>query len=306
MLLLQQMMILFFLMMIGYMLKRKGIIDTDTCKKLSWIVVHIANPALILSGSIERSEPVQLQVLCLCMGIAVVMFGGLIVAGYIVAGILHVPEKSRGVFRIMMVFSNIGFMGFPVIRAVYGSDALIYASLFLIPYNILLYTYGIRDMKGKDRNEEGVLWRKILNAGVVSSLLSLMIAVFQIQVPQFAAGTVSSLSNLAAPLSMIVIGASMTEIRVCGLFTDWKLLVFSAIKLLAVPVAGMLLLSLFVSDRMLLGVCLVMLSTPVGSMTAMLAQQYGGDYELDARGVALTTLLSVGTMPLVSLMTSIK
>lgn len=293
-------------MMIGYMLKRKGIIDTDTCKKLSWIVVHIANPALILSGSIERSEPVQLQVLCLCMGIAVVMFGGLIVAGYIVAGILHVPEKSRGVFRIMMVFSNIGFMGFPVIRAVYGSDALIYASLFLIPYNILLYTYGIRDMKGKDRNEEGVLWRKILNAGVVSSLLSLMIAVFQIQVPQFAAGTVSSLSNLAAPLSMIVIGASMTEIRVCGLFTDWKLLVFSAIKLLAVPVAGMLLLSLFVSDRMLLGVCLVMLSTPVGSMTAMLAQQYGGDYELDARGVALTTLLSVGTMPLVSLMTSIK
>lgn len=306
MLLLQQMMILFFLMMIGYMLKRKGIIDTDTCKKLSWIVVHIANPALILSGSIERSEPVQLQVLCLCMGIAVVMFGGLIVAGYIVAGILHVPEKSRGVFRIMMVFSNIGFMGFPVIRAVYGSDALIYASLFLIPYNILLYTYGIRDMKGKDRNEEGVLWRKILNAGVVSSLLSLMIAVFQIQVPQFAAGTVSSLSNLAAPLSMIVIGASMTEIRVCGLFTDWKLLVFSAIKLLAVPVVGMLLLSLFVSDRMLLGVCLVMLSTPVGSMTAMLAQQYGGDYELDARGVALTTLLSVGTMPLVSLMTSIK
>lgn len=306
MLLLQQMMILFFLMMIGYMLKRKGIIDTDTCKKLSWIVVHIANPALILSGSIERSEPVQLQVLCLCMGIAVVMFGGLIVAGYIVAGILHVPEKSRGVFRIMMVFSNIGFMGFPVIRAVYGSDALIYASLFLIPYNILLYTYGIRDMKGKDRNEEGVLWRKILNAGVVSSLLSLMIAVFQIQVPQFAAGTVSSLSNLAAPLSMIVIGASMTEIRVCGLFTDWKLLVFSAIKLLAVPAAGMFLLSLFVSDRMLLGVCLVMLSTPVGSMTAMLAQQYGGDYELDARGVALTTLLSVGTMPLVSLMTSIK
>lgn len=304
MLLLQQMMILFILMMIGYLLKKKEKIDTDTCKRFSWLVVHIANPALILSGSIERSEPVQIPELCLCMGIAVAMFGGLIVIGYMVAQLLHIPEKSRGVYRIMMVFSNIGFMGFPVIRAVYGSDALIYASLFLIPYNILLYTYGIRNMKGKDRAGEGILWKKILNAGVISSLLSLMIAAFQIQVPEFVAGTVSSLSHLAAPLSMIVIGASMTEMRGRELFTDWRLLVFSAIKMLAVPVAGMLLLSLFVKDRMLLGVCLVMLSTPVGSMTAMLAQQYGGDYELDARGVALTTLLSVMTMPLVSLVAS--
>ena len=66
--------------------------------------------------------------------------------------------------------------------------------------------------------------------------------------------------------------------------------------------AGVLLIGIFVKNEMLLGVCLVMLSTPVGSMTAMLAQQYGGDYELDSRGVALTTLLSVVTMPAVSML----
>ena len=141
-----------------------------------------------------------------------------------------------------------------------------------------------------------------MNAGVISCLLSLAVAAFQIPTPDFVETTISSLSGLTAPLSMMVIGASMVDMDVKELFADGKLLLFSLLKLLVLPVAGVLLIGIFVKNEMLLGVCLVMLSTPVGSMTAMLAQQYGGDYELDSRGVALTTLLSVVTMPAVSML----
>ena len=120
--------------------------------------------------------------------------------------------------------------------------------------------------------------------------------------PSFVKTTISTLSNLTAPLSMMVIGASLATINMKKLFTDVKLLLFSAIKLLIIPVIGMLIIKQFVSNEMICGVCMVMLATPVGSMTAMLAQQYDGDYEMASKGVALTTVLSVVTMPIVSML----
>ncbi len=301
MLLLQQMLVLFLLMLLGFFLRKKEILDAAASRKLSWLVVHVANPALILSGSVGRSAPVEPGDLGLCLGLASLIFVGLLLAAAAVTALLRVPEGQRGVYRIMFAFSNVGFMGFPVVKALYGSDALLYASIFLIPYNLLLYTVGIAGLKAPERGQEKVSWKRILNIGVLSCLASLAVALFRIPTPDFVKTTVSELSGLTAPLSMMVIGASMAETRLKSLFTDARLLLFSACKLLAMPVAGMLLLRLFIQDRMLLGVCLVMLSTPVGSMTAMLAQEYGGDYELDSRGVALTTLLSVLTMPAVSL-----
>ena len=87
-----------------------------------------------------------------------------------------------------------------------------------------------------------------------------------------------------------------------GKCTDLRLLLFSVIKLLVLPAAGVLVIRQFVDNEVILGVCLVMLATPVGSMTAMLAQQYDGDYEMASKGVALTTILSVATIPLVSML----
>ena len=99
---------------------------------------------------------------------------------------------------------------------------------------------------------------------------------------------------------MMVIGASLATIDLRKLFTDVRLIIFSVLKLVVIPVLGLLVIRQFVDSEVMLGVCLVMLATPVGSMTAMLAQQYEGDYEMASKGVALTTILSVLTMPLVS------
>jgi len=98
---------------------------------------------------------------------------------------------------------------------------------------------------------------------------------------------------------MIVIGASLATINLKKLFIDGRLLAFAALKLVVIPIAGFLLIKQIINDEVLRGVCFIMLATPVGSMTAMLAQQYAGDYEVATKGVALTTLLSVATIPLV-------
>lgn len=254
MLLLQQMAVLFFLMVLGYCMRKREILSAETAKFLSWLVVHVANPALILSGSIERTGAAAPKELGMCLGIAVLMFVGLILIAAVVTPLFRVSRESAGTYRIMMIFSNVGFMGFPVIRAVYGSEALLYASLFLIPYNLLIYTYGIREMQGAGAERTKISWKKVLNVGVLSCLAALAIAIFQIPTPDFVETAVSSLSGLTAPLSMMVIGASMAEFDVRELFTDKKLLVFSAIKLFVLPVVGMLFIKLFVESEMFLGV----------------------------------------------------
>ena len=96
------------------------------------------------------------------------------------------------------------------------------------------------------------------------------------------------------------VGISIAAMELKDLFTDVKLLKFALIKLLAVPVAAMLLVCQVIDNQLICEVFLVMMATPAASMCAMLSQQYGGDYELAAKGVALTTILSVVTMPIVS------
>ena len=100
---------------------------------------------------------------------------------------------------------------------------------------------------------------------------------------------------------MMVIGQSMIHMKVKEVFGDIRLFIFSLIKLVAIPIVGIFILKLFITDALILNVCYIMLATPVASMAAMLAQQFDGDYKLASKGVALTTILSVITIPLVSL-----
>lgn len=303
MLILQQMLALFLIMLAGFFAEQKNILDEDTCKKISWIVVNIANPAMILSSvsGESRIQPGELAVTSL---IAMLMFLCLMILASFLPGILRVDKSQYGVYRVMTVFSNIGFMGFPILSALYGKESLLYAALFVLIYNVLIYTYGIICLNPKpsegSRSMVKTSLKKIGNVGVLASLGALVLYFGNFSLPDMVSQVFDMFANLTAPLSMMVIGASLGQMSVKDMARDVKLLVFSVIKLLVIPVSGMWILSRFLENLVLLGVCMVMLATPVGSMTAMLAQQYECDSELASKGVALTTLLSVAAIPLVA------
>lgn len=303
MLLLQQMVVLFFLMGIGFFCSKKGIITEEVSKKLSAIVVNIANPALVLTGCMGENK-MEGRELLMVAGIVIAVYAALVLLSMLIPRFLFIEKKKRGTYQAMTVFSNIGFMGFPVISAVYGNGALLYASLFMIPYNVLIYTYGVAAMTAgtEEKKKEGISFGRIFNVGVIACIVTIIFYLLRISMPEFIEITITHLSNLTAPLSMMVIGASLSRIHLKKLFMDGKLLLFSFIKLLVIPIVGVMIIRQFVENDIICGVCMVMLATPVGSMTAMLAQQYDGDYEMASKGVALTTILSVATMPLVSML----
>lgn len=297
MVLLQQMGILFVYMMIGYVACKKEYFDQEFGKKLSWLVVNVANPMLAISAVVNNEEQIAKKDFYVTVLLAICFYAFFLILAQILPRLIGVQKSDIGVYKMMTTFNNIGFMGFPVIAASYGNGALIYAVPFSIMFNILCYTWGIQTLCGG--GEKGN-WKRIINIGTISGIISIVLFFMQIPVPKMICSLSAGLSNLTGPLSMLVIGISIAAMELKDLFTDVKLLKFALIKLLAVPVAAMLLVCQVIDNRLICEVFLVMMATPAASMCAMLSQQYGGDYELAAKGVALTTILSVVTMPIVS------
>ena len=297
MVLLQQMGILFVYMMIGYVACKKEYFDQEFGKKLSWLVVNVANPMLAISAVVNNEEQIAKKDFYVTVLLAICFYAFFLILAQILPRLIGVQKSDIGVYKMMTTFNNIGFMGFPVIAAAYGNGALIYAVPFSIMFNILCYTWGIQTLCGG--GEKGN-WKRIINIGTISGIISIVLFFMQIPVPKMICSLSAGLSNLTGPLSMLVIGISIAAMELKDLFTDVKLLKFAFIKLLVVPVAAMLLVCQVIDNQLICEVFLVMMATPAASMCAMLSQQYGGNYELAAKGVALTTILSVVTMPIVS------
>lgn len=301
--LLGKMSVLFLYMMIGYFCYKKKFLDEKASKIISFLVLNFASPALVISGTVNRDGDIEGGLLPTVMA-AVFLYIGLILVSCIIPYLLRVPKENMGIYRLMTIFSNIGFMGFPVVQAMFGNEALLHTAIFQIPYNLLIYTYGIYELTKGSKEGVAFQWTKMINVGVVCSIITIILYASGLKTPGFFNEFVAGLGALTAPLSMIVIGIALAKIPLKNLFTDIRLLIFSALKLLVIPVLGMMIArKLLPGQEILLGVVMVMIATPVGSMTAMLAEQYGGDTDLTSRGVALTTLLSVVTIPIVGALT---
>ncbi len=305
MVMLQQMTVMFLMMAVGYLCYKKQILTEEVSKKVSAIVVNVANPCMILSSALTDQQ-MRGKELLQTLAIVALMYVFLLVVAQLLPKILRIRKESRGAYAAMTVFANIGFMGFPVLAAMYGNGALLYGAVFQIPFNILIYTYGVAvltrkpDACGKAELDRIEILKKIFNIGVIACIAAMLIYFLRIPIPSFLQAFITNLGNLTAPLSMMIIGASLAQMPLKELFLDKKLLLFSMVKLLILPAVWMLMVNRVAEQEILRGVCLVMMATPAGSMTAMLAQQYGGDYETASRGVALTTVLSVITMPVLA------
>lgn len=297
---LEKMLVLFTMMFIGYIAFKKKMITEEVSTKLSGIIVNIANPALILSSvasddiyKISSKDLVETSIL------SVIVYAALLVLAEIIIRIVPIQRENYGMYRVMLVFSNIGYMGYPIIKSIYGAGALVYASVFLIPFNVLIYTYGILVMKQGNKNAGKFQFRTLFNNGVIACIFMLLILIFKIRLPQIVNDVISGVAGMVVPISMMIIGASLATIKFKEIVTNINLIFFSVIRSLVIPIAGFFILVQFVENDVLLGVTLVMLATPIGSLTAMLAKEYGGDFRLASKGIALTTIASVVTLPVV-------
>lgn len=290
---------LFLLLILGYGLAKKGMIDPKTNGKLSALVVHVSLPALILASVFENMDKGSLsevlEFFLAGLGFYVVM----IVLSRILIWLSRIPKEQRGTYQFMLIFSNCAFMGYPIMEALYGTKAIFLSSIFNLPFNLLAFSYGIILISGKGEQTARFNPKKLLSPGIIASLLALVIFAVRIRVPQVVEQTLDIVGTLTTPLSMLVLGASLAEVPLKEVFQERRIYWMSFLRLIVLPVITYFLIKLVTSDPLLIGVATMSAAMPVASLAVMLSNQYEGNTRLTSVGVFISTALSVVTIPVI-------
>ncbi|MCR5419172.1 MAG: AEC family transporter [Lachnospiraceae bacterium] len=310
----QRMLILFAMMMVGFFSYRKGLLDNPSLKRISGLVVTIMNPLLILDGVMGKEIPADTSVVTQNILLMILYYVILLLISIPVARLLRVSKSEEYLYRLMMIFSNVGFMGIPVITSLYGDDCVLFIAFYILGYNLLLYTLGISlvdrsvavssTADGKGKMQAGgfaAAAKKICNPGVIACLIAILIFALRIRTPEPIAWFVNSMGGCAVPLSMVLIGASMAQQNFKTLFADKKTYLFLLIRMLVVPIIMALIMEQFALHKQVAGVFGLMLAMPVGSIVVLLAQGRGANEQVCTRASVISTLASVLTIPLIAI-----
>lgn len=292
--LLQQTIIMFALMLLGLLLSRRGMISEQGSRDLSNVLLYAVIPCVILRSYMSEFSTEKLRAMGLSALIAVIAFAASIAVAYLTCGTRHRIENFA------VAFGNAGFIGIPLVTAVFGPEAAFYVVSFSTFANLLQWTYGIVIISGK--KETMNLRMVFVNPVFISMVIGIALFVLQPALPTVVTGTIGYIADGNTVLAMIILGYYLSRVQLRGLFADVRLYLFSALRLLVVPAVTILVFLPFPFARgEITLITLIAAATPIASSTAIFAQKFDQDYRRAVSYVCLSTILSVATLPLVML-----
>lgn len=292
--LLQQTIIMFALMLLGLLLSRRGMITEQGSRDLSNVLLYAVIPCVILRSYMSEFSTEKLRAMGLSALIAVIAFAASIAVAYLTCGTRHRIENFA------VAFGNAGFIGIPLVTAVFGPEAAFYVVSFSTFANLLQWTYGIVIISGK--KETMNLRMVFVNPVFISMVIGIALFVLQPTLPTVVTGTIGYIADGNTVLAMIILGYYLSKVQLRGLFADARLYLFSALRLLVVPAVTILVFLPFPFARgEITLITLIAAATPIASSTAIFAQKFDQDYRRAVSYVCLSTFLSVATLPLVML-----
>ena len=231
------------------------------------------------------------------MIIGVVMYVFLILVGRLYTKLMPLNEFEKPVHEVSMVFGNTAFLGYPVFAALLGQSSIFVSTILNLPFNILIFSYG-KYLFTKDIEGESSSLKSLINPAFISSILALVIYLTGFKVPLVLNNIFSSLGAITIPLSMLLIGSSLAEIDIAYFFKDYKVLIFSVIKLLVLPIIVFFITKALGLDPYLIKMLTLNVGFPAASMVVMFATQYKKSIRSASIAVFMSTLLSIFTIPL--------
>jgi len=300
--LLDTLIVLFGIIIIGYFITKRGWMNPKVNPKISELIIKLTLPAMIF-GSVFTEENAfskkeVMNILWWGFALYIILF----VLSFMTIYLLKPKKEDSGIYQILLIFANTGFMGYPLFGALFGPEAIFYIAVMHLPYNILFFTIGvyvIRKSMKADKKKENV-WKSIFSPGTIASLLAIVFFIFNLTLPQPMIDMVKTVGSATTPLALLIIGSSLTVVPFDALFKNRKLYYFSFIKLILLPLFVTLLIKPFPINEMVRIMIILSTALPSGSLVVMMASQYGDDTDLASSAVFLTTVLSALTMPLIS------
>lgn len=294
------MVILFFDISIGYIAKKAHVMDKAIDKGLSKLILNTALPAMILGSVLTADSLPESTEILITMGLSIISFAIMTALAFLVTKLLGVRDGHRGVFRFMLTFGNVGFIGFPVLSAIFGPSTLIYGSIFNLPFNFLVFTMGVwfiaQDSGRGAKVKMGL--KTFLTPANIACAIAIVLTLLNVHSVPIIGDAAKTLGSFTTPGALLIIGSSLADLPVSKLIGGPRLWIASLARLIVSPLIVWALFRLVPVDPMLIDIMVVLCAMPVATNGTMLCYQYGGDSRTMAQGTFVTTVLSIITIPI--------
>ena len=284
---------LFLIMLLGVFVRKVGIFDWQTTKRLSSFIVNITQPFLIIASFLTERTGDKLKI---ALGIIIASLVMHVAFSAFAALLFRKNDPAdRSTLEFGLIFGNCAYLGYPVLMAVFPENGLFYGAVFTLVFNIYIRTYGVF-LLNKGKKGGRPLLKALVNPGTIASVIGILLFVFNVKLPVFISQTFSTVGNLTFPLSMIAVGSMLCNKPFKSLFSS-NVYSFTIARLLVLPVATLALCLIFRVDTGMTYLCVIMASMPTAANTAIFCELYKANSSLAASCVGVSSVFSVLTIP---------
>ena len=294
--LLGNMLVFAVLMLIGYLMARRGVIGPAFTRTASSLVLNVFMVGTILNSMISTGAERDLSNLpeIILMTFMMTLIG--YATAWLVTRLVRIEPDNAPSFEILMGVGNSMFIALPIAGALYGAYAVFIVSLSCIPFNVFLYSYGVWRIRGTESGKLRV--KDMFSIPLIATLLGLLILLLDLSVPKVIVDIFSSLSGATMPMSMMVIGASLGSVSLLDAFRNTKLAILSAVRLILIPILTWVICRFLTDDPVLRMTCMIIAASPSAVIVSVIAIQYGRDGVFASEAVQHSTICSIVTIPL--------
>lgn len=297
---LEVMVVLFIIVVLGYVACKLGYMGDKFDKKLSSIVVDITCPLLVLSSVMGDELPDRTLILPL-LGVGFLTYILLLVFGFGVPRLISKNHDDQGMIGFALMFANVGFIGYPIVSSIFGPKAIFYAALLNMPNTFFIFTAGVMLIKGeysvKQFNPKVLLSPALIAAAVAALLVAL-----GVHTPDVIARPVTMVGNVTVPAALMIIGSSMAKLPLKEIIGSLKVYVASVLRLVVVPLSLYFFFKVCGVSDVVNNINTVVIAMPVASFGTMFCLKYGRNPALITEMTFITTLGSILTIPLITLL----
>lgn len=290
-----QVIILSLIMLVGVYARKKNIITGETRKSLSDLLLNITLPFLLISSfNFKYSKDMVINARTIFLYSVLIHLILIFVSKMLT---FKYPQSSQKVLRFVTIFSNCAFMGYPVLEGLFGKVGIFYGAIYNIPFNIFMLSAGVMIYTGK--KDLKTLKSALVHPGIIATVLGLLMFIFQVELPYPVYTTLSVVGSMTTPLSMVIVGAMLAEVKFKEIFKGSLVYYASFLRLMVVPFITFFTLRLLNADRLLLQISVIIEAMPAAVLGSIFAEKYGADTGLASRSVFITTVISMITIPIV-------
>ena len=286
---------MFVIIVAGFAISKVKLVSHEGNAGLSNLLLFVVNPLMIFNSFMIGYTPQRMKDFLTSGLLAVIAH--VVAIGIAALFTRKKGNRSAGLERICIVFSNCGFMGIPLISSVLGSEGVLYLTPYIVVFTVFLWTYGLAQMTGKNSPDQ--IARSLVTPAMIAIVLGLVFFITGLRLPGPAAGAVESLASMNTPLSMLIAGISLAESDIVSALKRKRLYLVCAVKLLLMPAVILLILKFLPVSRDIRYVNVIAAACPTATSGTLFAIRYKGDYKYTSEIFAVSTVISMATIPLI-------